>query len=165
MKESGFHELRAAAAWRKLSSAEASRAEAWIEAHPEYKVQWSEERELTSLLHRLGNVPVASSFTAQVMAAVERETRMRAPRPQPAWRRLFRFPGFTWQAGAALVVAAVVWSLQVHQDRRRAELAESLEALPVAHFADVDVWRDFDCVNALAADTGLSVDKLTEALR
>lgn len=165
MNESDFHELRSAAVRRELSKPEHAAMEAWLVEHPEWRPVWEEDLRLTRALGTLGDKPVATNFVTQVMATVARECQPNVQPTRQSWWQTIRIPGYAWQAAAVLLIAACVTGFQVRQTRHRAELARSLEILPVAELANVEVWRDFELVNALPLATEPSVEELAQALQ
>jgi anti-sigma factor RsiW len=163
MNETEFHELRSAAVRRELSAAERARLETWLAGHPEWRAVWAEDRQLSRWLEQLPDVPVSSNFVTRVMGAAARAGRVRPARSWRPWRWV-PLPGYAWRAAFVVLVLAGVWSVQHRQTRRQAELAESLGAIPVADLAVVDVWRDFDSVNALPLGPIPSLEELAQAL-
>lgn len=159
-----YQELLAAAARRDLTAAEQARLDAWFERHPEGRADWELERQLTRSLRRLPAVPVSTNFTAQVLRQVERAA-ARRPAPAPRGTGWLRHLGHGWQIAAACAALALVAAIQVRQSHQQAELVRSLAAVPVTGLADVDLWRNFDPINALPDGPLPSVDQLAEALK
>ena len=86
MNESEFQQL--ARQHRPLTAAEQTRVAAHLAAHPEAQVEWETEQSLNQLLDRVPDAQVPSNFTAQVLAAVDREAAAatRRARPLVDWR-------------------------------------------------------------------------------
>lgn len=165
MNDSAYEQLAAAAARRELTASEKAQLEAWLGLHPETREAWELERRLTLSLQRLADLPVPSNFTAQVLQATQRSIRQRPDSVLTGWLRWVRNRGHGWQLGVAGSALALIVTLQVHQTHQRAELARSLAALPVSGLADVELWRDFEQINALPNGPLPSVDQLAEALK
>src|SRR6266566_6235520 len=87
MNDAAFNQLLDTARRRKLTGEEEARVQACLARDPQARAVWEEELALSQLLNRLPDAPLASNFTAQVLQAVERDSRHRhAP-------KLFRWVG------------------------------------------------------------------------
>src|SRR5438874_9233745 len=106
MARDPFYEKLLAISWRrKLTETEAAELQAWLVAHPELQGEWQEEAHLNDLLEALPDAPMASNFTARVLAEVERQERSEA-RDRGKSRRFWnwRFPWLPRAAFAAVVL-------------------------------------------------------------
>jgi len=125
-----YREMRELAWRRKLNPEEEARLAEWLTAHPGFQAEWDSEAGLNELLAGLPNVPVANNFTARVLAAAQSDTthsqdKLFGARRAAAWWRRW----MPRAALAAVVVAAGLLSYNHFQSARRAEWAESLEAV------------------------------------
>lgn len=146
MNETQFHRLIEAARVRALTPAEDAAVRAWLADRPTARAVWEEERRLDVLLRGLPDLPVASNFTAHVLAAVEREPTKESGhnRTTPWWS-----PWLTWpRLAAAMALVAIVpfgvWQLRLQQ---RAQLAASVEAISAV--PTVEMLADFDAIARL----------------
>jgi anti-sigma factor RsiW len=148
MNETQFQSLLEAARVRALTPAEDAAVRAWLADHPAARAAWEEERRLDALLRGLPDLPVASNFTAQVLAAVAREaTSESSQTPATPWWS----PWLTWPrlAAAALALVAVVpFGVWQHRLQQRAQLAASVEALSAV--PAVEILADFDAIARLS---------------
>src|SRR6185295_6857614 len=88
MNDAAFNQLLDTALRRKLTAEEEARLQVILARDPQAKAVWEEEIALSQLLDGLPDAPLASNFTAQVLQAVESDSRRhwRAP-------KLFRWVG------------------------------------------------------------------------
>ncbi|MBI3415689.1 MAG: hypothetical protein HY043_10300 [Verrucomicrobia bacterium] len=148
MNESAYQQLREIAWKRRLTPLEEKEMVAYLSLLPEEQAAWDEERQLTQLLQRLPDAPVASNFTAQVMQAVHREF-ADAPRTveKKTWWSVLAGRWLPRTATAFVLVAAGMSAWQQMRISRRLDTARSLTAVsPVAGSQDVEVWQDFDAI-------------------
>jgi anti-sigma factor RsiW len=146
-----YEKLREIGWRRKLNADEEARLSEWLAAHPEAQGGWDSEAALNELLAVLPDVPVASNFTARLLAAARREASTNAPRmgrvgsPAGGW--------LSWLPKAALgavVLAAGLVSYNHIQSARRVECAQSLATVSqVGSLPGPDVLSDFDAIAAL----------------
>ena|SRR5690348_868286 len=139
---------------RKLTAQEEAQLTEWLNAHPDAQAEWESESALNELLTAMPNVPVASNFTARVVAAAGREARAedRAEEtgriPLSWWRR--------WAPKAALavtVIAAGLLSYSHVQSAKRAEWAQSVATVSqVTAIPSPEVLNDFDAIAALSSN-------------
>src|SRR5437667_387003 len=129
---------------RKLTEAEMGELEAWLAAHPEALAKWQSEAALNEALESLKDAPVASNFTARVLAQVQREAAAEARSGSEGKLSIFRGWRLKWLPRVALPVAVLGLGLftyyqhtvsiqqeaQKHaQQQRRRELARDLTTL------------------------------------
>jgi len=137
-------------AWRrKLTDAEQAELRAWLATHPDARVDWENEAELSRVLTWLPDIPVPSNFTARVLQAVERDDTIGdhagAPRRVWSWRVLVPRVAVT-----VLVAGAGLFVYQRHALAQRFELARSvatvadMRSLPSPQFLE-----DFDVIRRL----------------
>jgi anti-sigma factor RsiW len=165
VNESEYQDLLETAARRALTAGEQARLEAWLAARPEARADWVMDERLTRCLRRLPDIPLPTNFTARVLHKAERLAEGHRPRHVPVWLRWLRGLGPGWHVAGALGAVALVVGVQYHQARQRADLSLSLQALPAASLAEVDLWRDFESINTLPAGPLPSVDQLAEAFK
>jgi anti-sigma factor RsiW len=152
MNDAEFQQLIEQARRRPLDAEEERQLRAFLAAHPEKQTAWDEETALNRLLARLPDTPMPSNFTAQVLAAVEREEAAAARTPRPAWTNWL--PLTSWRP-AALVATLVLAGLipffaERHRVEQRAQLARSLAAVsPVAQVPTVEMLQDFEAIRRL----------------
>src|SRR5260370_13197637 len=102
-----FYEKLREISWRrKLNSAEERELRDWLATHPEAQESLEFETGLTEALGKMGDVPVASNFTARVLQAVERETKAEARAQESQWNIWRRLP--RWLPKVASATVAVV---------------------------------------------------------
>lgn len=137
---------------RKLTAEEEAQLAEFLNAHPEAHADWESEAALNELLGSLPSVPVASNFTARVLAAAEREASGSAPSQErtahavPWWKRWVPKTAF-----AAVVLAGLV-SYHHIQSVERTERAQSLATLSEAEpIPSPDVLNDYDAIAALSS--------------
>jgi anti-sigma factor RsiW len=148
-----YEKLRETAWRRKLNAEEDARLSEWLAAHPETHADWDSEAELNELLATLPDVPVASNFTARVLATARRES---SNDKQMMGRTGLRADWWTkWlpkTALAAVFLAAGLISYNHLQSVRRAEWAQSLSTVSqLGSLPSPDVLNDFDTIAALSA--------------
>jgi anti-sigma factor RsiW len=153
MNESEYQALVEAGWRRPLTPEEQRRIEAWLAAHPGARAAWEEETALNQCLGQLGEVPLSSNFTAQVLEAAKREARMasRAPSLWEHVRGWFRSP-LPRVAWALLLIGAMWFGYHQHQSAVRNEMARGLSAMAsVATLSDPVVFEDFEAIRRLSA--------------
>jgi hypothetical protein len=140
-----YNRLRELSWRRELTGAEEAELRAWLAAHPEARADWEAEAGLNAALGRLPDAPVASSFTARVVEAVEREAAAGLRQPGGwGWLRLRWLPR---AAFAAAVVAAGLLSYLLIQNTERKKLAESVVAVSDASsLLSPEILQDFDAI-------------------
>lgn len=149
-------------AWRrKLTPAEQSELQAWLDAHPEAAAEHALERALNDALAQLPQAPVPSNFTARIQQAIACETQ--APATQPldwtwVWRRLL-----PRTAVALLVLGTGTFAYHRHREQQRARTGESIvTVLGVTSLPKPEVLEDFDVIRRL--DTAPTADQELIAL-
>jgi anti-sigma factor RsiW len=152
MNESEYQSLLEASWRRPLSADELAQLEAWVAGRPEALAAWETEASLNNLLARLPDAPVASNFTARVLQAVERESKLAARHPVFLERvkRWFHRPAprLAW---AVLLVGVLWFGYDRHQANVRTEVAKGLTVLAnVASLSDPAVLQDFDAIQRLS---------------
>jgi hypothetical protein len=149
---------------RKLSYADQARLRAWLAAHPEAQIDWDTETELTELLDRLPDAPLASNFTARVLQAVEREN-LANDRARRWTRRFWRAGWLPRAAVAAVILSAGLLSYQaVEKNRQRRQIANSVRAVSDAVLVskatsppDPDILADYPAIQAWSGTTAIQV--------
>ena len=136
---------------RRLTASERAQLDAWLAANPAARLDWEADAALTRELQRLPDTPLASNFTAQVMQAVERESRSTARRISffehiVQW---FRRPA-SKLAWAVLLIAAGLFGFQQHRASVRNEVAQGLSVLAsMAALSDPTVFENFETIRRL----------------
>jgi hypothetical protein len=124
---------------RKLSAAE--RAE--LRAQPDLEL----EARLTAALGKIPAAPVASNFTARVLAAIELEEKL-ATRPAHGWNWRLLFPRLA-VAAAVLVFAGV--SIQRYEtSSQRTQLAKNLATVASAQSPGMDALENLDAIRGMS---------------
>jgi len=141
--------------WRhKLTAAEEASVRAWLAQHPESRVDWDLETQLSEALEKLPDAPVPSNFTARVLQAIEREES--APRPSPSrtpWFLRFLMP----RIAVAIVAVGifVVYHEHTAVTARRAEAVQGVKVVSgVSSLPGPEILQDFDTIRQLPASTG-----------
>jgi anti-sigma factor RsiW len=132
--------------WRRpLSAGETARLRTLLAQDPELKRAWETDAALTQTLRRLPHPPLASNFTAQVVAAARQST---------SDAHAGRFGGWPWWrpfwpklAYSALLVAVGVVSFRAYTTVRHARLVRDLASIPVVvKVPSPEVLQDFDAI-------------------
>jgi anti-sigma factor RsiW len=155
------------ARWRRPLTAEEGRELlTYLAEHPADRERWAEEVQLTRYLDELPNVPVASNFSARVLAAVAREP-VRLQRPFAvdwAWLR-----PVSWARRAILatgILGLVVLSGRSYQWHTRVELARSVaEVSCVAALPSLELLKDYDAIQRLSQVPPAVDEELLTALQ
>src|SRR5215472_224054 len=147
-----YHHLLEQSWRRKLTPAEEQQLRAWLDAHPEGKVDWETEATLNDLLGRLPPAPMPSNFTARVLKAVELESR--ANERQMPGSRIWRPRWLPRLAFASVLIAAGTMSYHQGIVFRRASLAKSAAesaamVSEVSSLPSPEVLTNFDAIYAL----------------
>jgi hypothetical protein len=104
-----------------------------------------EDLRLTTLLGQLPETPVASNFTARVVAEATRSVTPDRSAPRVGWRSWLRRLAF-----AAFIGATAIFSYRHFQESRQSRMLEGLGAMAtVAQVADPEVLQDFEAIRAL----------------
>ncbi len=156
-------QLLEAALRRSLNADEEARLRTHFLLHPEDQAAWDEEMALQHALRQLPNAPLSSNFTAQVLAAVDREERSIEPVTRShdwlAWLRGLRWTQAT--AMAAVILCVGLFSYQHVRSQSRVALAKDLQVVSsVAKLPSVDMLKDFDAINSLSQAPRADLDLL-----
>ncbi len=151
MNDPVYNEFLATAARRKLTVEEEARLQAHLAGRPEFQVAWEEEVGLNRLLEQLPAAPVSSNFTAQVLLALDRETRAPARSAITGWWQRFGWLELTPRfALAGLVLGAGLLGYWQNQISHRAELAKDVYGVGgVASVPTVEMLKNFEAINRL----------------
>lgn len=149
---------------RELTAAEAREVAAWLQDHPEEAAAWETDMALARAVRAMPAVPVASNFTAQVMAEVGR---IRPIEGRGAGRNRggggvgwWRAWGGRWMpvaGGLAVLVATGVAGWQIRTVRRDSEYVRQVAALKAMADLPPVVLRDFEAIQRFA-ETAAPVD-------
>jgi len=155
---------------RPLTPAELARLERCLNEAPEQRAFWEEETALTERLHALADIPVASNFTAQVLAALERgSVRRRGPFALrlPAW---LRQPVGQWACALAILLAAGVVHDRYRASHRAvmaasvADVSRRMQAtVEEAGVPSVEILLDFEPIHRLSEVHALADEELLRA--
>lgn len=151
----------------ELSPEEQSRLEAHFAAHPEFRHAWEEERALSRAIQSLPDVPVSSNFTAQVMLALDAESRSvtrRSLRSRLWVPRLWPRLGLSALALGIVVLGGQKWYETNRQERYVRDVsfaASDLAAMPNAEL----LLRDFDAIRELGQLSTVAASSDDELLR
>jgi anti-sigma factor RsiW len=139
-------------AWRrKLSGSEEAELRAWLAAHPQVEDDWRLESGLNEALSQWPDAPLASNFTARVLAEVERQVVKETRRVRWQWGRL-------WGPRLALAVVVLsagllsfqVWRVRSQERERITNIANGIAAITEApSVPDAQTLADFDAIRAL----------------
>src|SRR5436190_18592128 len=150
MNEADFKVLMEISWRRPLTEQERGQLEAWLAAHPEARAEWESEQALNRGLRVLPDAPVASNFTALVLQAVERESRVTARVP---WgRRLQHWLArplirLSW---AVLVLLGLCATYYHHPPTTQQNVSKGLAVVAnVASLTDEALLSDFDAIHRL----------------
>lgn len=143
-------------AWRRpLTDAERAELHAWLETHPDARAEWEAELALSEQLQQMANAPVASNFTARVMAEVEKVSgseQTSTVRVRFGWIQRF-LP----RIAVATVVVGLAWiGYHRYETAREAEqMAELMKALP-----EPEALRNFEVIQRLDPVVGPDMELL-----
>jgi hypothetical protein len=158
MNDSATQRLRELLWRRNLTEAEAAELQSLLAAYPEAHAESEAESALNHALDRLPDAPqVATNFTALVLQAVERETKVRS-HTDSLWSFHRWLPRFA-VAAMALTLGVVTW--HHHELNERAAMARDVAQLGAAVVASGPDFADnFDTIRRMAdsspkADTNL----------
>jgi anti-sigma factor RsiW len=165
MNEMRNEELVRLSLRRELAPEEASKLEAHFAAHPEQRALWDEERAVSRAVQSLPDVPVSSNFTAQVLQALERESRdvTREPVRRPWFASLFPRIGLAGLALCVGVLAAQKWVQTEKQEKFAADV--SFAARDLAAVPNAELLQDFDAIRELGQVSTVSLAGDEELLR
>lgn len=128
MKSRDDNELLQKALRHRLTPDEEAQLEAYFLENPEAQALWEEDVRVSQLLHHLPDAPVASNFTAQVLALAARE--QQSQRGTRWWRFGWSmlWPAHRMRALGFATLLLFLASLGYHQYRMstRAEVARSV---------------------------------------
>src|SRR5688572_27110742 len=134
MNDAAFKQLLDTALRRKLTPEEEARLQACLAHDPQARAVWEEEMALSQLLNGLPDAPLASNFTAQVLQAVDRDSRQHRHRHAP---KLLRWLGLRrpaqQRAAACLLVVLAGLGYWQFESVRREKMALALHRL-APHF-------------------------------
>jgi hypothetical protein len=158
MNDSAAQRLRELLWRRKLSDAEAAELQNLLSTHPEARADWEIESALNQALDHLPEAPpVATNFTALVLQAAERESKIRT-HTDSRWSLPRWLPKF---AAAALALTASVAIWHHHEASERAAMARDVAQLGAALEASTpELTQNFESIRRLGeaspkADTDL----------
>jgi hypothetical protein len=145
MHASEYNLLREKSLREPLTAAEELQLQAHFLEHPADQAVWEEEAALTHLLRELPDAPVATNFTARVLAEVAlAEARPRSRSLATLWESLGRFAWPRIATASFLLLACATLLIGQRQYDSRAERAASLAVLSdVAKLPSVEMLRDF----------------------
>jgi anti-sigma factor RsiW len=152
---------------RELSPEERSLLEAHLAADPELGGAWEVERALSGALQSLPDIPVSSNFTAQVMLALDAETRLagrRSFRSRLWMPRLWPRLGLGVLALGVAVIGGQKWYETARHERYVRDIsfaATDLASMPNAEL----LLRDFDAIRELGQVSTVAASSDDELLR
>ncbi len=167
MNDPVYNEFLETVSRRKLTVAEDARCQAYLARHPELQAAWEEEAGLSRLLEQLPTVPVSSNFTAQVLLALDHETKAAT---RPAARNWFQRIGW-FEFAPRVTMAGLLLSVGLlgcwqHQVSQRAELASDIARVGgVARVPTVEMLKNFDAINRLNQGSQTADVELLAALK
>ena len=143
--------------WRRaLTPDEEAELHAWLATHPEDAADWELETAVSQAVGNLKDLPVASNFTARVMAAVERGERVEAQKRfgwEHVWRGLSRWLPRTAVAGIILGVGAIAYvetNQHARREQAREEMARVVETVcDVRSIPSPQILENFDAIQEL----------------
>jgi hypothetical protein len=153
-KDPLYEQLREISWRRKLTPSEEARLSAWLLAHPEAEADWASEAALNEALGALPNVPIASNFTARVVASAQSQA---AKQPQNSARMSWAVRWWrSWlprSAVAAVVLGAGLLSYNQYNHflitRRVARSLATMSKGP--SLPSPEILEDFDTISAMSS--------------
>ena len=152
MTEQEYNALRESSWRRPLDAAEDARAHAHLATNSAAQRDWELDAELTQLLAQVPNAPVPSNFTHQVLAALDQEARLTAPRAFAGawWRRWLLRPMPRLTGGLAMALVMAFFGYHQYQSYRQAELTQALLQVTQANgLNQASIFQDFDVIQRL----------------
>lgn len=152
MNESDYQALMEKSWRRPLTADEQARLDAWLTTHPQQQqADWELEVTVSGLLTQLPNAPMSSSFTAQVMLAVERDlaAQSRQPGLLAKLKRWLHIPAsrLAWALG---LIALGWFVVHQHQANVRSDTAKGLSVMAnVASLSNPSMLEDFESIRRL----------------
>ena len=146
---------------------EQERLKAWLAAHPANRQLWEEEQALDDLLHRLPDVPVATNFTARVMAASAREeSPARVTSTAEWWRRLWPLRPVQFTFATIILLGIFFGGWLRYESHLDTELVRSLRVVSTAASGTpvLEVLQDFEAIDVLGENIPLD-EELWAALQ
>jgi anti-sigma factor RsiW len=164
MNDSAYQRLKEKSWHKKLDPAEDRALQAYLEAHPQARLEWEKETVLTDLLAGLPDAPLSSNFTARVVQAAGREQqRAEAVRRRLTWQSVIRL--LPRSAMALVVVGIGFLSFHQYQQNTRSQIARSVVAVSaVATLPRMEWLQDFEAINRLNQVTPMD-DELLALLK
>jgi anti-sigma factor RsiW len=164
-----LNRLKDTLARRPLTPQESDRVSRHLREQPGVRADWEAESNLTRLLAQLGDVPLASNFTARVLQAIEAPA---ARRPRYFWRWLgFGRPAIQF---AGLAVCGMIlfsgfslrrWIGRTQMASSVANVVRSVEAASsLAQLPPVEVLQDFEAIHRLSRSPVRADLELLDAL-
>jgi anti-sigma factor RsiW len=152
-------------AWRRpLTTAEQIQLDAWLAAHPADRAEWELDAALNAALNRIPEQPVATNFTARVLAAIEQED-LTAAETRKNSSRLGWLRSLGWVPRAAavatlLLVSGLTWR---HFDNHRQ--AQAMERFVAATEATPlpppEAFQEFETILHIMPSGAADVSLLT----
>jgi len=171
MKTSELDQLQATIHHRALTPTERKRLGTLLAENAAQRASWEEEDNLSRLLARLPDAPLASNFTAQVLEAVNRSEQIEARRS--SWRDWIprMRPSIAWGVAVVFLVSLSLFVL-LEQNSQRAHMASSLAKITegvnataqAAQLPPVEVLQNFEAIDHLRRARWLPDEELLVAL-
>jgi anti-sigma factor RsiW len=147
-----LNRLKDTLARRPLTPEESDCLNRHLADQPDLQADWEAERNLTRLLRRLADLPLASNFTAQVLRVIDVPS---SRPPRYFWRWLGAGRPALQFAGLALGLVILFSGLSLGQSLARARMAASVAnvvrsveaAFGLAQLPPVEVLQDFEAIH------------------
>jgi hypothetical protein len=161
-----FEDLRERSWRRKLTPREETALRDWLAAHPEQQPDWEAEAGLNEALGRLRDVPMASNFTARVVASALRAQAEDDRRTRSGWSLWqWRLRWLPKTAVAAAILSGGLVSYHQVQVARRLDMANGVARVAeVASAPATEILQDFTAIRAMA-QTPPADDELIKLLQ
>ncbi|HEV2319032.1 MAG TPA: hypothetical protein VGV18_04735 [Verrucomicrobiae bacterium] len=119
------------------------------------------QRQLRELLCRLPDAPVASNFTARVLAAIETEELRRSRWHLLGWNWRVFFPRITVTAAAAGIVAVAFYQHELTVQRQK--IGQDVYVVASQPMPSVEALKNFDAIQRMTQATRPDEDLLALA--
>jgi len=147
-----FYEKLREISWRrKLNSAEERELRDWLATHPEAQESLEFETGLTEALGKMGDVPVASNFTARVLQAVEREAKAEARAQKSQWNIWRRLPRWLPRIASATVVVVAGLLAYVHNNSVEARQRAAVQSVAGVPLPSPEILTNFEAIRIVSA--------------
>lgn len=165
MKNDPLDQVLRETAWRRpLTADEQARLGAWLKSNPDTRPEWELDAALTRALARQPEQPVASNFTARVLAAIERDdlavAGVREKSSRLGWLRSWGWVPRVATVVVVLTVGLVAWH-QVEQRREARAMERFVAAAEATPLPTAEAFQDFETIIRIMPPGAADVSLLT----